>query len=88
VSEQQADRTQRAFGLLEDIGEWKHVDEGAFGHAYWLAPSQSSESERYRVTATYCTCLDFAYRGGSVGACKHMRALQAMLRVLRAQTDA
>jgi predicted nucleic acid-binding Zn finger protein len=87
VSEQQTDRDRSAFGLLESIGGWDHVDEGPFGNSYWLVPSQAGESERYRVTSTSCTCLDFAYRGRSVGACKHVRALQAMLRVLRARTD-
>jgi hypothetical protein len=87
VSEQQAGRDQRAFGLLEGIGGWDHVDEGPFGRSYWLVPSQTGEHERYRVTATSCTCLDFAYRGRELGGCKHMRALQTMLRVLRTRTD-
>jgi SWIM zinc finger len=87
VSEQQAGRDRRAFGLLESIGGWDHVDEGQYGNSYWLVPSDASEGRRYRVTSTSCSCLDFAYRGRSVGACKHMRALQAMLRVLRARTE-
>jgi hypothetical protein len=87
VSEQQAGRDQRAFGLLERIAGWDHIDEGPFGRSYWLVPSQAGEFERYQVTATSCTCLDFAYRGRESGSCKHMRALQAMLRVLRAHVQ-
>jgi len=85
VSEQQAGRDQRAFGLLRNIDGWEHVDGGAFGDSYWLVPASANEDERYHVTTNQCTCLDFAYRGRSLGACKHIRALKAMLRVLRAR---
>jgi hypothetical protein len=84
MADQEAGRDQRAFWLLEDLDGWQYVDEGAFGHSYWLVPSQLwDSSERYRVTSTSCTCLDFAYRRASFDACKHMRALRAVLRVLQ-----
>jgi hypothetical protein len=88
MAEQHAGRERRAFGLLQGVGGWEYVDGGAFGHSHWLVPSQTGTDERYHVTSTSCTCLDFAYRGRDVGACKHILGLRAMLHVLRAQADA
>lgn len=83
MTDPHATRDQRAFGLLEDLEGWQYVDEGQYGHTYWLIPSRSNPAERYRVTPTWCSCLDYAYRGWSEETCKHIRALRAVLRVLR-----
>ena len=69
----------RAFDMLQDVGNWHFAD------PHWLVPSQTHPREHYRVTPTSCSCDDFAYRGGSAGACKHMLSLRTLLAVRDAQ---
>lgn len=40
-----------------------------------LGIAQRNKAPEYETTATTCSCKDFMYRGGKVGACKHILAL-------------